>query len=69
LTDYEAPPQHEEHHQVLLRDKRGKVLLKKRRIKVWVGEPIGDWILFRNIRIALHREGHDRFEGIVPDSE
>jgi hypothetical protein len=67
MTDYEYPPQEQHSHRVELFDIRRK-LLKRGRMDVWSGEPIGDWVEFHGIRIALRRLPHNKFEGIVPDS-
>jgi hypothetical protein len=67
MTDYEYLPQQKHSHRVELFDRQHK-LLKRRRMDVWSGEPVGDWVEFRDIRIALRRLSHNKFEGIVPDN-
>ena len=65
MTDLEYAPQHKVHAKVTLLDTKGRLLLRKR-MQLWRGEPNGDWVDFRGIRIALKEVGRD-FEGIVPD--
>lgn len=66
MTDLEYPPQKKRHAKVSLLDTKGR-LLRRGRMEIREGEPLGDWVEFRGIRIALRRVKND-FEGIVPDS-
>ena len=67
MTDLAYPPQRKERKRVILRD-RHNLLLLKRRVTVWRGEPIGDWTNWQGHRIALRALADNSFEGIVPDN-
>jgi hypothetical protein len=68
MTDYDAPPQKHVKKMVVLENILGRTLLKKN-ITIQRGEPIGDWVEYDDMRIALHEDKDGTFRGIVPEKE
>lgn len=66
MTDYDNPPQHKRRVHMRLNDLRGNKLFDGK-AEVWSGPPIGDWVEFRKVRIALKRINDKEFDGLVPD--
>ena len=65
-SDFNYPPQGEVEGRVRLQNIIGKVL-EDRKMKVHIGPPLGDWVEFRNRRIAVRRVRSDVFDGTVPE--
>ena len=53
---------------------KANIVVKKGRMDIWEGEPNGAWVAFKGfphykeVRIALRREGHD-WIGTLPDTD
>lgn len=66
LSDFDNPEQTTRTTRVRLIDKRDFEILD-RDLEVHEGPPIGPWVSFLGIRIALRVESTNRYLGIVPD--
>lgn len=64
--DLDNASQHVEEGEVVLKNENGHQLFKGK-LRVHRGPPIGDWVEFRERRIALRALLKHHFEGIVPD--
>ena len=66
--DYEYPPQEVHRAHVQLFNELDTELFNGH-LDVHVGEPLGSWVEFKGIRIALRRVQHREYQGIVPPEE
>jgi len=64
MADYDEGPQTIINRRVKLFDREGD-LLEDGMLDIHTGPPVGDWVLFKGIRIALNREKSDTYVGVA----